>query len=118
MLQGKPDEQYFAKICNTIYRAINQPADADQTVPPTRKGEIAALEGRARELVDYRSIGQTKPRVFPRSISPRTADNPDKVKNALEEATRVFESILLLDSDNNAAKMQLAGCLIYEGRGM
>ncbi len=114
MIQGKPDEPYFTKICDTIERAMNQPAEAGPTAPPTRKGEIEALEARARQLVDYKSSGSTKPRIFPRSIWIRTANNPDKVMSALDEATRVFESILLLDPENNAAKMQLAGCLIYE----
>lgn len=116
LIQGKPDEQYFAKICHTIEQAMKKPAEAGQPVPPTRKGEIEALEARARQLVDYRSIGSQKPRINPRSIWIRTADNPDKMKNALNEATRVFESILLLDPENNAAKMQLAGCLIHDFR--
>jgi hypothetical protein len=34
--------------------------------------------------------------------------------SALDEATRVFESILLLDPGNNAARMRLAGCLLFE----
>ena len=68
MIQGKPDEPYFTKICDTIERAMNQPAEAGPTAPPTRKGEIEALEARARQLVDYKSSGSTKPRIFPRSI--------------------------------------------------
>jgi hypothetical protein len=116
MLQGKPDDKYFTKICDTIGQAMSEPAEAGRIASATRQGEIEALEARAKQLVDYRPVGPTKPRIFPRSIWIRVANNPDKEVNALDEATRVFESILLLDPENNSARMQLAACLIYELR--
>ena len=113
-LQGKPDEQYFTKICDAIAQAMSQPADAGLVKSPSRQGEIEALEARAKQLVDYEAFGTS--RTFPREILVRTALSRDKTINALDEATRVFESILLLDPKHNGAKMRLAGCLIYEGK--
>ena len=112
MLQGKPEEQFFTRICETIEQAVRQPAAANPTAPPTRQGEIAALEARGQQLADY---APTK-NVLTRTLRLRTAQNPDKVMNALDEATRVYESILLLDPDNVAAKMRLAACLLFEAQ--
>ena len=117
VLRGKPDEQYFAKISDTIGQALSQPAEAGQPAAPTRQGEIAALEARGRQLVDYRHdvpLGFWVSAVDYKSIEIRSARTPDKVMSALDEGTRVFESILLLDPDNNAAKMRLAGCLLFD----
>jgi len=111
VLLGKPDEQFFAKICDVIGQAMSQPAGVDLIKPPTRQGEIAALEARGEQLVDYK---HTPPVVGWPLIEIRSANNPDKIMSALDEATRVFESILLLDPENNAAKMRLAGCLLFE----
>lgn len=107
MLQGKPEEQFFTKICDSIEQAVRQPAGI---VPPSRQGEIAALEARGRQLADYAPTMN----VLTRTLRLRTAINPDKVMNTLDETTRVYESILLLDPDNVSAKMRLAACLLFE----
>jgi tetratricopeptide (TPR) repeat protein len=112
-LHGKPDEQFFTNICDTVKQALNQPASAG-TMPPARKGEIAALEARGHQLIDYRRT----PDLGFSSIFVRSAINPDKVTNTLDEAMHVFQSILLLDPDNNAAKMRLAGCLLYDTQAL
>ncbi len=110
MLQGKPDEKYFTRICDTIGQAINQPAETARVASATHKGEIEALEARAKQLLDYRQ------KELSYAIWLRVAKNPDKMMSALDELIRVFESILLLDPENNAARLQLASCLIYEPR--
>jgi len=111
-LKGQPNEQYFTKIADTIAQAMSRTTQAGPVLSQSRQGEIEALQVRAQQLVDYQHLGTS--RIFPRTISIRTAINPDKLANALDEATRIFESILLLDPQNNAAKMRLAGCLLYE----
>jgi tetratricopeptide (TPR) repeat protein len=117
VLRGKPDEEFFAKICDMIGQALSQPAETGQPVPPTRQGEIAALETRGKQLVDYQhnaiaTIWASD--YLYKSVEIRSARTPEKLMSALDEATRVFESILLLDPENNAAKMRLAGCLLFE----
>jgi hypothetical protein len=117
LLQGKPDEQFLAKICETVEQELKQPDTFAGATSPTRQGEIAALEARGQQLVDYRrgvplTFWVSAP-VY-ESIEIRSARTPEKVMSALDEATRVFESILLLDPENNAAKMRLAGCLLFE----
>jgi hypothetical protein len=107
-LQGKPDDRFLHQICDTIVGSLNRPVVADQPAP-TRQGEIAALEARGRQLIDYRPANLG----CPAQVWPRTAYNPDKITNTINEATRVYESILLLDPHNNAAKMRLATCLVY-----
>ncbi len=117
VLQGKPDEQFFTKICDVIGQNLTQPAEVGRTMPPTRQGEIAALEARGKQLVDYQHdapLGFGMSAIEYKSIEIRSARTPDKFMSALDEATRVFESILLLDPDNNAAKMRLAGCLLFQ----
>lgn len=109
MLQGKPDDQFLNKICDSIKQTLNHPEHVDQAKAPSRQGELDALEARAAQLCDYdRQIA-----FLPGRMKMRTADNPDKVANALDEATRVFESMLLLDPERNSAKMRLAGCLLF-----
>jgi tetratricopeptide (TPR) repeat protein len=110
LLQGKPNEQFLAKICETIEQELKRPGAGGRATPPTRQGEIAALEARGRQLADY---APTKS-LFTRSLRLRTSQNPDKVINTLDEATRVYESLLLLDPDNMAAKMRLAACLLFQ----
>ena len=107
-LQGKPDDGFFHQIRDAIVESLNRPL-ADQAAP-TRLGEIEALEARGRQLIDYRPAGL----MCPASVRPRAAFNPDRITNTVTEATRVYESILLLDPQNNAAKMRLAACLIYD----
>jgi len=109
-LQGKPDEQFFARICEMIGQVLAQSAKLDRIAQPTRLGEIAALETRGGQLVDYAPTMS----VLTRTLRLRTAQNPDKVMNTLDEATRVYESILLLEPNNVAAKMRLAACLLFE----
>ena len=116
-LQGKPDETFFKQVCETLAGSLNRSPEPGPVAPPTRKGEIAALEERGRQLVGYLPTVlsmRLSTRFMYRTIEVRSALNPDKIMNALEEATRVYESILLLDSENNAAKMRLAGCLLFE----
>jgi tetratricopeptide (TPR) repeat protein len=118
MLQGPPDEEFFTRVCEQIRQMLSLPMETDRATPTTRQGEIAALETRGKQLVDYRRnamLNLGKPADC-RAIDIRSARNPDKVMSALDEATRVFESILLLDPGNNAAKMRLAGCLIFEAQ--
>jgi hypothetical protein len=110
VLQGKPDEQFLAKICGTVEQELKRPDAIAGAPPPTRQGEIAALEARGRELVDYSPTMNW----LTRSLWLHTTRNPDKVMNTLDEATRVYDSILLLDPDNVTAKMRLAACLLFE----
>ena len=112
LLQGKPDEAFLTKICEAIGQALSQPVNAIGGLSPTRQGEIAALEARGRQLADHLRPGPG----LPCRIQIRSAHNPDKVMSALDEATRVFESMLLLDPDNNRAKMRLAGCLLFKAQ--
>jgi len=107
-LQGKPDESFFKKISDSVAKALEHPPEVGQVLSPTRKAEIDALNARVGQLVDY-VPPQT---ILPGMIRLRTVPNPDKVMSALDEATRAFESILLLDPDDNAAKMHLAACLL------
>ena len=37
MLQGKPDEQFFNKICEIVQKAASQPVENAQAVPATRQ---------------------------------------------------------------------------------
>lgn len=114
MLQGKPNDAFLTKVCETIVQALNQPVQASHGPTPTRQGEIAALEARGKQLVDYQRPGAASD---PGSrIQIRSAHNPDKVMSALEEATRVFESMLLLEPENNAVKMRLAACLQFRAQ--
>lgn len=108
-LQGKPDEKFFVRMSGSIQQAIGQLRK--YAAAPSRPDEIAALEARARELVDIRRAGSG---IYPPSIWLRTALNPEKAISALDEATRIFESMLLIDPRNNSAKMRLAACLIYD----
>jgi hypothetical protein len=110
VLQGLPAEELFHKIDVTIEQAVGNPSAYISGTAPSRRGEIEALEARAAQLVDYRS--SRKYTMYPLTF--RIATNPDKIKSALEEATRVFESILLLDPNNNAARIRLAGCLVFD----
>ena len=117
-VQGKPDEQFFTKISDTIRQALKQSSGTPITpVSPDRHGDIATLEARGDQLASYTHnvlflIWDTVP--YHDSIDILTARNPEKVMSGLDEATRVFESILLLDPENNAAKMRLAGCLLFK----
>ncbi len=110
LLQGKPDEKFLAKICETVEQELKRPGALTGATPPTRQGEITALEARGRQLVDY----EPTLNITTRTLRLRTAQNPDKVMNTLDEATRVYESILLLDPDNVTAKMRVAGCLLFK----
>ncbi len=117
MLQGTPDEQFFTKVCDQIRDTLSQPMETHRTTPATKQGEIAALETRGNQLIDYHHDAPLtfwESAVVYKTVDIRSARNPDKVMSALDEATRVFESILLLDTGNNAAKMRLAGCLLFE----
>jgi hypothetical protein len=111
-LQGKPEEAFFKHICDSITKTMDHPPAASPVLPPSRQGEIAALEARGGQLIDYLVPNKT----MPSRIRLRVASNPDKVMNTLDEATRAFESILLLDPSNNAAKMRLAGCLLFNAK--
>jgi hypothetical protein len=114
MLQGKPGEAFLTKVCESIGQALNNPVAANQKIAPNVNGEIAALEARGKQLVDYQRPGIASD---PGSrIQIRAAHNPDKVMSALDEATRVFESMLLLEPENNRAKMRLAGCLQFKAQ--
>ena len=108
-LQGEPNEQFFLKISETIEQALKLPEGIAGAMPPTRKGEIAALEARADQLVQF--VRRT---AMPRDIRVLTAQNPDKLWSTLDEAIRLYESILLLDPDNASAKMRLAACLLFD----
>ena len=57
MLQAKPDEQLFKKMSETILKALRQPERVSAQVPPSRRGEIEALEARGKQLIDYELHG-------------------------------------------------------------
>ncbi len=110
LVQGKPNEKFLTKICESITEMMNHPMT--NGVAPSRQGEIAALEARGDKLVAYRSRMTD---LMPRVLFLLSAHNPQKEINTLDEAIRVYESILLLDPEKNAAKMRLAACLLVEG---
>jgi hypothetical protein len=113
LLRGEANEYFFAQISETIEQELKQPhASGVVIASPTRQGEIVALEARGRQLVDYEPRWNGDPLI--RTLRPRTARNPDKLLNTVDEATRVYESILLLDPDNVSAKMRLAACLLFD----
>lgn len=112
LLQGKPDEKFVTKICESIEKAVSQPTNAVPLSPTNHSLEIAALERRGQQLITYETQANSTT-----MIMLRTASNPQQVMNTLEEATRVYESILLLDPENTSAKMRLVGCLLFNAEG-
>lgn len=115
-LQGKPDELFFSKIGETITDALKQPAVTAAAPTPTRADEIAALEARGNRLLTYEGgeYGAMVDLIDLPLIRINAGRNADQFMNTLEEATRIYRSILLLDPDNNAAKMRLACCLLFD----
>lgn len=111
MLQSEPNEQFLAKISQTIENALKQPSSID-TNAAAKQNEITALEERGRQLIDY----QLLPLYLGQQVNVRSSLN--SAKNTFDEAIKVYESILLLDPDNVAAKMHLAACLAscYNGK--
>jgi hypothetical protein len=115
--QGPPGRRLFNEVSEFITATIKERGGVEASVAapkqiPTPKGEIEALEDRAKELVEYSPPNY----IWPSKITIRPGINPDKSLSALDEATRVFRSILLIDPGNNAAKMRLATCLLYKNK--
>ena len=120
IIQGKPDEQLFTKISDTIRQVLTMPTTTPTNpVPPTRQGDISALEMRGRQLVDYQNdvlflVWDSIP--YHDSIDVRTAKNPDKVMSALDEATRVFGSDSVIGSRKQRGQDVAGGLPVVQGR--